>query len=168
MAEDRKSWESYEEVAAYLLGQMANEFGLRKFEGKQKIKGHRSGTEWEIDAKGVSDNDDIFLIVECRRYTTSRQSQEKVGALAYTIHDTGARGGIIVSPLGLQSGAEKIANAENIHSVILDPNSTTTDYFLEYLNSIRIGVSDRVTISEKVTITMLRDGKVTDRWEAKE
>ena len=168
MAEDKKSWESYEEVAAYLLGQMANEFGLRKFEGKQRIEGYRSGTEWEIDAKGVSDNDGIFLIVECRRYTTSRQSQEKVGALAYTIHDTGATGGIIVSPLGLQSGAEQIANAENIHSVILDPNSTTTDYFLEYLNGIRIGVSDRVTISEKVTITMLRDGKVTDRWETKE
>jgi len=26
MTEDKKSWESYEEVAAYLLGQMADEF----------------------------------------------------------------------------------------------------------------------------------------------
>ncbi|MFQ5812000.1 MAG: restriction endonuclease [Anaerolineae bacterium] len=162
---EEKKWETYEEVAAYLLEQMADKFGLDRFEGKQKVIGHRSGTEWEIDAKGVSDAGDIFLLVECRRYTTSRQSQEKVGALAYRIHDTGALGGIIVSPLGLQSGAEKVAKAENIHSVILDPNSTTTDYFLEYLNEIQIGLSERITISEKVTITMIKGGEVLEKQE---
>jgi len=118
-----KSWESFEEVAVYLLDQIAHEFGLQNFEGKQAIVGKRSGTKWEIDAKGVSENDEVFFIVECRRYTTSRQNQEKVGGLAYRIIDTGAKGGIVVSPLGLQEGAYKVAQAENIYHIILDENS---------------------------------------------
>jgi hypothetical protein len=46
------SWRSYEEVAQYLLGQMAALFGLGRVEGKQLIAG-ASGTSWEIDAKGA-------------------------------------------------------------------------------------------------------------------
>src|SRR5215210_705819 len=95
-------WESYEQVAAYLLNQFASEFGLERVEGKQKVVGQRSGTDWEIDAKGFRSGDTGFVIVECRRYTTSKQNQGKVGALAYSIIDSGAEGGIIVSPLGLQ------------------------------------------------------------------
>ena len=53
-----------------------------------------------------------FVIIECRRYTKSRQSQEKIGGLAYRILDTGARGGILISPLGMQEGASKIADVE--------------------------------------------------------
>src|SRR6266540_4597206 len=133
MSKEPKVWESYEEVAAYLLDQIATEFDLERFEGKQSVTGNRSGTEWEIDAKGVSENNEIFFIVECRRYTTSRQNQERLGSLAYRIIDTGAKGGILVSPLGLQEGASKIARAENIHSIILDANSTTTEYVLRFL-----------------------------------
>jgi len=134
-----KAWESYEEVATYLLNQFAKEFGLEKFEGKQVVTGKRSGTEWEIDAKGVGEDNGIFIIVECRRYTTSRQNQENVGALAYRISDTGAKGGIIVSPLGLQEGAAKIAQAENIYNVILDKNSTHIEYVLKFLDKVRYG-----------------------------
>jgi hypothetical protein len=68
-------WQSYEEVATYLLNQCAQEFGLSKVEGKQTIPGLRSDTEWEIDAKGVKEGNEGFVIIECRRYTTSRQSQ---------------------------------------------------------------------------------------------
>ena len=57
-----KKWQSYEEVATYLLDQFAHEFGLRKVEGKQLIKGKRSKASYEIDAKGVRDNDSIFII----------------------------------------------------------------------------------------------------------
>ena len=134
-------WESYEQVAAYLINQFANEFGLQRVEGKQEVVGQRSGTSWEIDAKGVRTGDTGFIIVECRRYTTSKQSQEKVGALAYRILDSGAAGGIIVSPLGLQEGAERVGAAENIVNVQLDENSTRHEYILRFLNKVMIGTS---------------------------
>ncbi len=146
------NWKTYEEVACYLLNQISEKFGVSSFEGKQKIEGQKSGTPWEIDAKGIKKGTDIFLIVECRRYTTSRQSQEKVGALAYRVQDTHAAGGIIVSPLGLQKGAEKVAIAENIHEVILDVNSTTKDFFMKYLNDFFLGVSDSIKFTDSVTV----------------
>ena len=37
--------------------------------------------------------------------------------MAYRISDTGAEGGIIVSPLGVQEGGKKIAETENIVTV---------------------------------------------------
>jgi len=98
------SWKTYEEVATYLLQQNAKEFGLETIEPKQKIQGNKSGTIWEIDAKGVKSGNEGFVIIECRLYIASKQSQEKLGGLAYRIMDTGATGGIIVSPLGLQEG----------------------------------------------------------------
>lgn len=100
-------WQSYEEVAAYLLNQCACEFGLSNVEDKQSVNGIRSQTEWAIDAKGVSEGNEGFVIIECRRYTTSKQNQERIASLAYRILDTGAQGGIIVSPLGLQGRRSK-------------------------------------------------------------
>jgi hypothetical protein len=154
-------WESYEEVAAYLLDQFATEFGLDHVEGKQEILGQRSGTTWEIDAKGVRQDNTGFVIVECRRYTGSRQSQEKVGALAYRIIDTGAAGGIIVSPLGVQDGAEKVATAENIVSVQLDQNSTRHEYILRFLNKIMVGLTDSLSFRDSLEIELRdKDGNV--------
>jgi hypothetical protein len=110
MEREPKKWETYEEVAAHLLNEMAAEFGLDYFEGKQSVEGKKSGTSYEIDAKGATRDGDIFFIVECRRYTKSRQSQERVGALAYRILDTGASGGIIdfisIKPLVSKERAE--------------------------------------------------------------
>jgi len=57
-----KKWESYQEVATYLLDKFAREFGLNRVEGKQKIQGQYSGTEWEIDAKGVREGNEGFVI----------------------------------------------------------------------------------------------------------
>lgn len=148
-----KTWESYEEVAAFLLNKFASEFGLNHVEGKQKIYGQRSGTEWEIDAKGFRERNDGFLIVECRRYTSSRQSQEKLGSLAYRIIDSGAKGGILVSPLGFQEGAKKVAEAENIIEVKLSSNSTPYEYFLEFLNKVMVGVRDDVHVKDDVFVT---------------
>jgi len=157
-------WESYEQVATYLLNQFANEFGLERVEGKQEVVGQRSGTAWEIDAKGVRTGDAGFIIVECRRYTTSKQSQEKVGALAYSILDSGAEGGIIVSPLGLQEGAERVAAAENIVSVQLDENSTRHEYILCFLNKVMIGRQDTIGVQESLKLEFRdKDGNVIHR-----
>lgn len=147
-----KKWESYEEVATYLLDRFAAEFGLDHFESKQKVLGQRSGTEWEIDAKGVRDGNEGFIIVECRRHTSSKQSQEKIGALAYRIMDTGAEGGILVSPLGLQEGAQKVAARENIYSVQISENSTRYEYFLRFLNRIMVGVHESLGFKENVLV----------------
>ncbi len=139
-------------MATFLLNQFASEFELKRVEGKQNVVGQRSGTNWEIDAKGVRQGDDGFLIIECRRYTTSKQNQEKIGALAYRILDTGAEGGIIVSPLGLQEGAERVAAAENIVSVLLDENSTRRSYFLRFLNQVMLGFSKTIGLDVNFNI----------------
>jgi Zn finger protein HypA/HybF involved in hydrogenase expression len=157
------TWRTYEEVAAYLLEQNAREFGLEKIEGKQIIQGHTSGTSWEIDAKGIREGNEGFIIIECRRYTASKQNQEKLGSLAYRIKDTGAVGGIIVSPLGIQEGAEKIAASENIINVQLDANCTVTDFVMKFLNKVMVGLSGRLglsgVLSKEVTRTCQTCGR---------
>ena len=72
----------YEEVAQILLDRLAEDFGLRSVEGKQDMPGNLTGTSWEIDAKGILEGPDAVLIVECRRYTTSKLAQEDVAAIA--------------------------------------------------------------------------------------
>ena len=99
------------------------------------------------------------MIIECRRYTTSKQSQEKLGSLAYRIQDTGASGGIIVSPLGIQKGAALIASKENIISVQLDANCTPTDFVMKFLNKIMVGISESMVLSDTVTMEVTRSCK---------
>ena len=136
-----KDFETYEQVATFLLNEFAVHFGLTHVESKQELRGHESDATWEIDAKGVKEDGQGFVIIECRRYTTSKLKQEAIGGLAYRIRDTGAAGGIVVTPLELQAGAAKVASAEGIVAVRLDPSSTTSDYVLRFLNKVMIGVS---------------------------
>jgi hypothetical protein len=131
----------YEELAAYLLNRMPKEFGLESVQGKQEIQGKRSGTSWVIDAKGITEGGQGFFIVECKRYPDRRLNQEMAGGLAYRRLDAGADGAILVSPMGFQERAAKIAAAENILSVELDENSTPTDFALKFLNKLYLGIS---------------------------
>lgn len=78
-----KTWNTYEEVAQYLLNQFAEYFELGRVEGKQIVPG-KSGTEWEIDAKGVKADGEGFLIVECRRYTKVPLESRKHGSLGFS------------------------------------------------------------------------------------
>jgi len=140
----KKRWESYQEAAPAILQTVADRFGVTSFEGKQSIEG--KATEWEIDAKGVREGSDVFLIVECRRHTKSRLKQEELGGLAFRIQDTGASGGIVVSPLGLQEGARRIAEAENIYSVKLSADSTIHDYFMEFMGCFFVRRTEHIQI----------------------
>lgn len=149
-------WQSYEDVATYLLNQCAHEFGLSKVERKQSVPGLRSNTKWELDAKGVSEGNEGFVIIECRRYTTSRQNQEKIASLAYRILDTGAQGGIIVSPLGLQEGAEKVVRAERIVNVRLSADSTPHEFAMQFLNKIFIGFEERISLHDEFSAEVIR------------
>jgi len=165
---ENKKWRTCEEVAQYLLNKFAREFGLEKVEGKQKLKGVVPGTEYKIEAKGVAENEEKFIIIECRRYTTSKLDQERIGALAYRIKNTGGKGGIIVSPLGLQKGAQKIAKAENIVSVILNENSTTKDYILKFLEQIKVGMHGELILTSSLKAKFIKsDGSIIDLGELK-
>lgn len=163
MAPKEAKWRTYEQVATFLLNEIAAEFGLEKVEGKQKVLGLISGNEWEIDAKGLLEQGHKFMIVECRRYTKSKLDQERLGGLAFRIDDTQASGGIVVSPLGLQEGAEKVANAKNIISVNLDADSSSTDYIMKFLEQIRVGMSGELNSNGKLEKKVIRkDGTVED------
>jgi Zn finger protein HypA/HybF involved in hydrogenase expression len=152
----RPEWLAYEELAMRLLNRLADKLGLQSVEGKQEIKGERSGTKWEIDGKGITQDGKGFFIVECRRYTTSKQNQEKVGSLAYRILDIRADGAILVSPMGFQEGAEKVAKAENILSVRLGEDSTLTNFVIQFLNQIWLGVGITAKSSVRITPRFLR------------
>src|SRR5690606_1223250 len=148
-------WKSYEQVARHLLDQVAGRFGLREVQGKQTVPGSDGGS-WEIDAKGILENGEGFVIVECRRYTKSRVCQEEMGGLAYRIRDTGAAGGIIVSPLELQAGAKRIASREGIAHVRLAAESTTVDYMFQFLKNLFVGMASPVALSDSLDATVVR------------
>jgi hypothetical protein len=136
MPRQTDDWRHYEQAAADILNDVAAHFGFTRVEGKQSIAGLRSGTEWEIEAKGVSEGAQAFVIIECRRYTTSKLKQEHLGAVAYRVMDAGAAGGIVVTPLGLQEGATKVAAAENIIPVRLSLDATPEQFALEFLGNV--------------------------------
>jgi len=161
VSDSDKAWENYEEVAVYLLDQVGDRLGLdfERVEGKQDIYGSRSGAKWEIDGKGVKVGEEGIVIIECRRYTTSRQKQ--AAGLAYRIIDTGAVGGILVSPLGFQKGAKKIAAAEGIQEVFMDENSTRSDYMVKFLNRATLGVSAQI----RFNVLAEAEGAHTDNAE---
>lgn len=148
-------WLIYEAVAKSVLEQIREHLGIALVEGKQVIPG-KSGTQWELDARAIREDGQSFLVVEVRRYTTSSLKQEQLAALAYRIGDVGASGGIVVSPLPMQSGAELVAKSAGIEHLRLDPESTSTDYLAEYMGRHFLGAS----IGESVTLTDTCDVEV--------
>ncbi len=140
MASASKNWLTYEQVAADILGRIKEELGLSSVEGKQSVPGS-SGTDWELDAKGLKDESGTFVIVECRRYTNSKIKQAAVASLAWCIQDTGAASGLMVSPLGLQAGAVKVAAATKIHAVTLNADATPEQFVLSFLGNLFVGIS---------------------------
>ncbi len=154
-----KEWRTYEEVAEYLLEQFASHFGLGHVEGKQVVP-EASGTSWEIDAKGIKADGGGIVLIECRRHTRSKLSQEQLSGLAFRIIDTGAQGGITVSPLDLQKGAKLVAANANIVHVILDPKSTTTEYVMKFLNNVFVGLHAEVKGKGSLKMKVIKDGKI--------
>ena len=163
-----KVWENYEKIGTFLLNEMAEEFGLKKVENKQKLVGKISGTKWEIDAKGITENENEFIVIEYRRNTTKRISQKDVAGLAYTIKDLGSKGGILVSPLGFQVGAKKVAKSSKIIEVKMDENSTTFDYILEFLNKMKVGCHGELNFKSSLKAKLIRiNGTVENSGELK-
>ena len=151
MSSGEHRWRTYEEVGRFLLNKIVAELGLDRVEGAQTVSGQRSGTSWKIDAKGVRIEGAGFVVIEIRRRTSRRLDQESLAGIAYRIADSGASGGIVVTPLGLQEGAKKVASAEGVVVVQLDENSTTTEYILRFLDRVMIGLQPDA-ISTSVTV----------------
>ena len=135
-----RHWEIYENAARTVLSDLLDELGVSKVETKQLLKGF-SGTVWEIDARAWCEGSENFLIVEARRHTSTGLKQENVAAVAFRIEDVGAAGGIIVSPLPLQRGANLVARSKNISHVRLTADSTPELYLAEYMGRRFHGVT---------------------------
>ncbi len=84
MVVSQKKWLTYEKVAADILNRLKEQFGFSAVEGKQSVPGLKTGTKWELDAKGTVQGSDAFVIIECRRYESRKLNQEAVGAHAYS------------------------------------------------------------------------------------
>lgn len=152
----QRSWRDYQAVARELLNRFAKDFGLDRVEEAQSVPGRRSSTNWALDAKGVMEDGEGIIVVECRQYRSKRQVQEQVAALAYRVLDTGARGAIIVSPLDLQAGAKKVAAAENVISVQLDADSTPDEFAMRFLNRLYVGIVERAHATDTCSATVTR------------
>lgn len=152
------TWMSYENIAAFVLNQCAKEFGLSRVEGKQRVAG-KTGTDWQVDARGWSEGDTAHFLVECKKHETAAISQALTASLAYQIQDTDAEGGFLVSPHGLQSGAKIVAAANNIHEIKLDPKSSTAAYFGDWLGKLRLGFMEgvKVQFSEHLLIKEINE-----------
>ena len=138
MTASPKAWQTYEDVATEIFRRLKEELGLVSVEGKQLVPG-KSGTNWEFDAKGIRDDEGAFVVIECKRHTTSRLDQDTVATLAWRIQDTGAAGGFIVSPFGLQAGASKVAASANIQSVTLNADATPQQFAVSFLGKLLVG-----------------------------
>ena len=92
-----------------------------------------------------------FVILECKRYK-DRVEAEKLEALAFRITDAGAAGGIVVSPMGLQEGAAKIAASQNIVTVQLNCEANQYEYVLRFLKDVMIGVRCQIKATATATV----------------
>jgi hypothetical protein len=164
MTDSLKPWEIYEQAARSVVSDLRQHLAVADVEDKQEILG-ASGTAWEIDGKAVLSGGAGFLVIEARRHTTSGQKQEAVAAFAYRIGDLGGSGGIVVSPLPLQSGAAVIAAHENIHHLQLAEWSTAENYLAQFMGRAfhRVTEHAEVSFSERLEVTVIRGGKVIDR-----
>jgi predicted helicase len=144
------AWMKYEEVVRHILDRYRGAFGLDRVEPKQKVPGD-SGTVWEIDVVAYAKDDDKLILFECRRYK-SKIKQEAVGGFAFRIDDTQAAKGYIVTPIGLQEGAETVAAYKEIGCIRIPRDATAENHIVQFLDKTFIGVTDRAGVTERVMI----------------
>ena len=139
--------------------------GLAAVEHKESLPGVDTGTDWEVDAKCIRDGDAAILIVECRRYK-SRLTQEALAAVAYRIQDTRAAGGFTISPMKLQKGAQKVAQANGIKHIQLTADSTNDAWFAMIDDVFHVGFTEtaNLRVSESLELVVRGpDGEVIER-----
>jgi hypothetical protein len=151
-----KDSDHYEQVTRAILEDLREHLGLTRVMPKGTFDG-ASGTEWQIDASSYRAKTGALVLVECRRKTTSRIKQEEVAGFAYRIRDIGAGEGLMVTPIGYQTGAQLVASAEKIGTATLNADATATDYLITIGERLFRGLSaqdsgvgaDRVAFIER-------------------
>ena len=136
----QSAWSIYEDAARKVLADIRQVLGISNVEGKQSLDGAR-GTSWELYAKAWCEGSNGFLVIEVRRHTSAGLMQEDLEAISYRIRDVGGAGGIVVSPLLMQKGAQIIAASSGISHVRLSPERTTETYLAEFMGRRFLGVS---------------------------
>jgi len=146
-------WLTYEQAARSVVAHLRRALGVNQVNGKQSIAG-LSGANWEFDAVARHENDARLLLIEARRYTTSRLKQEHLAAFAFRIQDVGAAGGIIATPLPLQEGAAKVAASANILHLQLSADSTPEVYLAQYMGQSYRGFTVEESLSTGLSIPL--------------
>lgn len=130
-----KQSDQYEKAAAFVLNHFKEHFGLASVQGKQKLDGE-SGTDWEVDAKGVRADGKSFVIVECKRYPKKRINQGVMAHAVYSAKDVGAAGLITVSPLDPQKGAAILAKHEQVVHMTLNADATPQSFAAGFFETL--------------------------------
>jgi len=119
-----KTWRDYQEKAAAFfrrLGLNAQvEFSVEGARGIHKVDVYVEGS-----LRGIA----FKWIIECKAWKTN-VPKEKVMALACVVQDVGADRGFLLSEVGFQSGALRVARKTNITLTSLEDLATSSDEFL--------------------------------------
>ena len=130
----------YEWVTRRIFHDLREYLGIDRMSSDRTKHVGTSGAEWTVDASCYRIEDDTLVILECRRKTNSKVEQEEVGGLAYRFMDIGADMAYMVTPIGFQKGAQKVANANKINMVTLNADATDTEYILAVADQLFRGL----------------------------
>jgi len=163
-----KESEVYETVARKVVADLKDRLCVSRVEGKQDLAGELSNTNWEVDGVAWREDGEGFLLIEARRYTTSRLPQEDIAAIAYRIIDIGAAGGIVVSPDRLQAGAEKVATANQILHIEVAAESSLESYLADYLGQHFVGASllELVELQDEAFASLVQSMSISEHSNA--
>lgn len=154
-----KESDEYERVAQVILNNLRDRLGFERVVGTTKPVGKRSGKKIQIDCTAYG-LDGSKTLIECRKHSRPIDVNQ-MRAFYYVVYrDIEADGGIIVSPVGFQEGAEAVAHAEKIDMFLLNADATEGTYTLQVGNQIFGSRSVPVTVSLTLASeAMPSDGK---------
>lgn len=153
--EFKKNGDEYESLIKYLYQVLSEDSGIEVF-SKYKIRG-KSGVEHEIDVYYEFEKNEIIhrVIIECKDWNT-KITKEKILALKAIIDDIPNSVGIIASKKGLQEGAKKYAEHNEIKIVIGDKINILSE-IIKY--KLKIVLPNQHTKAEPFWVIMEKDKK---------
>jgi hypothetical protein len=85
----------------------------------------------------------------------------QVASLTFIVQDTEPDKGYLVNRVGLQTGAERVAKAKRIYSVIIPKEVTPEQCIMRYLEKAFLKVSDSIGPHDVVKVNLVGpDGEI--------